>query len=176
LDAIVRWWHAGEEHVVSKYEHRNSFEIVLYVIFVGALWLLLPQYRLIPIILGLLSLPQIIAERRIALIFSPTEVIYRPPLGSPHHVKFEHILEIRNIRVLRHIGGTFSGAAPGVALRILGTETARWWLPFPDRDHILNELSRMAGKPSNEAIEPTDGFGTVNFPTLHLSAVSSPRY
>ena len=144
----MRWWHAGEEHVVTKYENRNLFEILLYVIFIASLWLLLPQkYLFIPVMFALTYVPYVIAERRIAIIFSPTEVIYRPAFRSPRRVKFEHIVEIRKTTVRRFVVGTFAGLEPGVAVRIVGGETIEWNLHLPHPDHILQELGRMAGKP-----------------------------
>ena len=145
---ITRWWHAGEENMITKYENRNFWDVMFQVIFVIALWFLLPQrYTFIPIIFAFTYVPYVITEARIAIIFSPSEVIYRPLLRSPRRIKFEHIVEIRKVSVRRFVAGTFAGFDAGVALRVLGGETVHWRLCIQNPAHVLQQLHRMTGKP-----------------------------
>ena len=144
---INGWWHAGEEEMLAKYENRNVADIVLQMIFVLALWLLLPQqYRIIAILVSMTYVPYVVAERRIAIIFTSEAVVYRPMLRAPQRIKFEHILEIRRVSVRRFVAGTFSGLVPGVALRVLGGETVVWRLYVRDPDDVLQQLQRKTGK------------------------------
>jgi hypothetical protein len=147
---IRHWWYAGEESLVRKYDNkfRNSAEVLAAAGILVALWFVLPQRDLIVVkALALIQIPWLIAERRLAIIFTPTEVIYRPALGSPRSIKFEYIVKIEKTHVPRTIAGSFSGWDRGVALRILGGEVVTWTLRFSDPDDVLQQLSRMTGKP-----------------------------
>jgi hypothetical protein len=100
--------------MLMKYENHRPSDILLQVILVAALWYFLPQkYWNIPVIFGVISIPYVIAEQRIAVMFTDHEVIYRPAFRSPRRIKFEHIAEIRKISVRRYVAGTFSGLDPG---------------------------------------------------------------
>ena len=121
---------------------------VIEIFFIAALWFLIPvQYAIVPKVFALIFIPWIIAEKRIAVVFTRDRVVYRPMLGAPRSIKFEHISEIRKARVPRLVAGNFAGFRQGIALRLLGGETVVWRLPLPEPENIIEQLSRLTGKP-----------------------------
>ncbi len=147
---LIGWWQAGELGILTKYENRRPSDIIVQLVLVAALWYVLPQkYWNIPAIFGVLSIPYVIAEQRIAIMFTNDQVVYRPAFRSPRRVKFEHINEITRVSVRRFVGGTFSGFYPGVQLRLIGGETVIWRLPESGATEALRHLQVMTKTVTN---------------------------
>ena len=145
---IRHWWQAGEEHAVMKYQKQNGSDVLFCLFLIAVLWLILgPNYVGLKAALALMIFAEVVLERRIAILFTNSEVIYRPMLRTPRRIRFEHVVEIRKATVHRRSLGAFVGFEPGVVLRILGGEVLTWPLPFARSDEILQQLARLTGRP-----------------------------
>jgi hypothetical protein len=82
---------------------------------------------------------------RRAIIFTETEVVYRPPLGPPRRIPVASIQRIKRSRVLvpymlRDV------TLAGVNLSLEDGTTLDWPLDFEAPEEILKRLSVLAGK------------------------------
>lgn len=138
--------HGSEGDTVAIYRSRIMVRALLLSI-VGFLVFeyFFPQYTRTILALAALSLPFPLVAVRRAIIFTRTEVIYRPAVGSSRRVVIAQIQWLTKCSMLVSDG---IRAVPQPAIKIVlpsgATET--WPLFFDRPDEILQRLSSMTGK------------------------------
>ena len=87
------WWRAGEETALVVYSKSFRKTILLQCCAFAAFWALpsFRQYFLILLVVAVFALSRTLAEGRRAIIFTKSEVIYRPPLGRLRRVPLSKI-------------------------------------------------------------------------------------
>jgi len=143
------WWHAGAENATSIYPGRWKFAMAVRIVVVAfCLWIpALPGYsKLFPILalsFAAMTVLMLIAERRRAMIFTESTVVYRPLFGKPHIVAFKNVLGLR--RVAASVTGT--DTQRGIAIDLPDGHIESWPLRFDGQAEILEGLSAFSGKP-----------------------------
>jgi hypothetical protein len=146
-----RWLHAGEQGAVVVYSKPFGWRLL----FQGSItvsWLLIPSLHrlpILPIVMGALMLPRTLAEGRRAIIFTQTEIIYRPPFARPCHFTIGCIQRIKRRRVTVY-SGLEPSPVPGVAMTLASGVKELLPLDFKDRAEILRRLSSVTGKAIEE--------------------------
>ena len=116
-------------------------------------WVFMPFFRQYLLLLAALITPRVPAEGRRAIIFTQTEVIYRPPFARPISASIAGVQNIKRSKVLISYG-LKAYSVPGAVLTMANGETVALPLDFKERDEILRRLSAVTGK---EIAEPAKG-------------------
>jgi hypothetical protein len=143
--ALHKWWRAGEEGAVVVYRKHNDVVLILLFVFCcvsgGICWQLFPEYPLLPFIPVVVCAP-IMAGCRIAIIFTPTAVIYRPDFGHPTRILFTGITSMRKVE----IPSNWSKARfPGLLLELSLGQSLPMRLDMPRSNEILDRLRQATG-------------------------------
>jgi hypothetical protein len=145
LASFKAWRRAGEEGALAAY--RKSVRILCLVQLCGiALFVFaFPQLSWTTLGIGALAMCCNFGLGRRAIIFTETEVVYRPPLGPPRRIPVASIQRIKRSRVLvpymlRDV------TLAGVNLSLEDGTTLDWPLDFEAPEEILKRLSVLAGK------------------------------
>jgi hypothetical protein len=134
------WRYAGEEAAVVIYAKSIKKTLLLQCCGFAVFFLAFQQFIWSLVVVAMIVLPRTLAEGRRAIIFTETEVIYRPPLGSPRRVL---IATIRDLVISPVLITYFLRTArrPGVIMTLRDGATEAWPLDFEGRDEILQRLS-----------------------------------
>ena len=90
-------------------------------------------------------LPRTLAEGRRAIIFTNTEVIYRPPFAQSLCTAIAGIQSLKRSKVTLSFG-LRAIRRPGVMLTTMTGETTALPLDFKEREEILQRVSEVTGK------------------------------
>jgi hypothetical protein len=149
LRAFRTWRHAGEESAVVVYSKAFWGQLVYQCCILLAVGAYIPFMRLSLTIIAMLIVPRTLAEGRRAVIFNPTEVIYRPPFARPARAPIEGINTLRRSKVTmfywlrpRRAKGVLIGMADGTKVVLP--------LDFKGPNEILQRLSAATGKAIQE--------------------------
>ncbi len=149
FDYVGSWRHAAEDGAIEVYTKHVTRNLVLQG-FALAAFLYLFRHTFATVIailvIVIIAVPRTLAEARRALIFTSTEIIYRPPLGPPRHVGLKKIESLTRSKVLtsyllRPV------PRPGVVLKLSNGATEAWPLDFEDEGRILERLAVLTEKP-----------------------------
>lgn len=147
LDGFQSWWQAGEETALVVYAKNFRMTLLLQCCAFAA-FCAIPSFRryiLVLLVLTVLTLSRTVAEGRRAIIFTESEVIYRPALARLRRVPFSSIRNLTRTNVT-----VFYLLRPssrlGVTMTLTNGEEEVWPLDFNERDEVLRRLSAATGK------------------------------
>jgi hypothetical protein len=148
------WLHAGEDRAIAIYNKRYRLKFFLTCCILGGAWMFffeMRERRGPIVLLGLTAfwLPRALAEGRRAIVFTNTELVYRPPVGRPIRALIAGIQGIKRSKVARLVGPRPSFTT-GVLLTMANGETIAMPLDFKERGEILQRLSAVTGKSISE--------------------------
>jgi hypothetical protein len=148
------WWHAGEDGAVAVYTRTRGVLVIGLVMAFWAIaaivcWNLFPQYLAIPFAFGVIEFGQAVAAQRMAIIFTPTEVIYRPQISPPIRVPLKAIVSMRRTSLVYTLPLLSFRRYPKPAIALvllLGQETV---IPvdFSASGEIFRRLREATGMP-----------------------------
>jgi hypothetical protein len=143
-----RWWHAGEEGALAVHTRPFRARVLLLCIVIVACWAYFPvmqKYPLCLLLAALLAVPRSVAEGRRAIVFTDTEVRYRPPFAEPWRVRMADIQSLKPFKVTLF---TLSRPhrVPGILLTMSGGESIALPLDFMERDEIVQRITAATGK------------------------------
>src|SRR5437867_3731631 len=102
FDRYRRWRHAGEENAVVMYNYSIGFQLAVAIVGCAILsfslgllsdsQMALHFARIAP---ALLFLVPVLAKRRIAIIFTEHDLIYRSALASPQRIQLRGVCAIK---------------------------------------------------------------------------------
>lgn len=140
-----QWRHAGEENAIAVYHYSISLELALLAGMFALIWLGL---RLVSVqderILILLTLPYLLttlAKRRIAVIFTETDLIVRPALAWPLRVRLQGIQSIRRGPIVVNWECFLrESRVEGMILKLPYNQSVPVRLDLPRADEIVKRL------------------------------------
>jgi hypothetical protein len=152
VDKVKAWRSEGERDVIIVYHHDlTSVIIVLVLVQLPLLFLSLLLFpRALVLMTAVAFVLRTLAEGRRALIFTPSQIMYRPPFGRVEAVAFSNIASTRlcTIFTLFLLRPRLVSA---VELTILNGDTIAMPLDFKDWPAIVNRLVPHTGlKPRRE--------------------------
>ena len=142
------WLHAGEEGALIVYNKHYRVKLLLVCCTLATSWAFLPVMRQCPIgflVIAAFWLPRTLAEGRRAIIFTNTEVIYRPPFAQPLRTAIAGIQSLKRSKVTLSVG-LRAIRGPGVLLTTMTGETTALPLDFKEREEILQRVNAVTGK------------------------------
>jgi hypothetical protein len=140
------WWRAGEDGAIAVYRQNNAIFLI-----VNGLFLLATA----PVMIGfgypaLLAIPlstvaRSIVERRRAIIFTPTELVYRPVFAAPIRAAFSDIVEVKEkgftlTWMLRYL------PVAGLILTLKNGDVQMIPMDFVERSEIVRRLDSGRAK------------------------------
>jgi len=148
-----QWRHAGEEHAIAIYRYSIRGDLVAAVIvslFVGLGFLALADNKILELLSAATFLcltASALAKRRIAVIFTESELIYRPALGSPRRFRLSGIQGISRGRIYvpwELFPLDWGAWRPGIVLKLPYNQSFQMRLDLPRSDEIAKRLSDMS--------------------------------
>jgi hypothetical protein len=149
LPLLSSWWHAGEEGALVVFTKRVLARFLFVSIAFVGFWIFIPLFHQRPLALALLAavaLPRVLVEARRAIIFTETQLIYRPPLAGVRRIPIVGIQGLRSAKVARSYL-LRAAWVPGVLLRMKTGEMVSLPLDLKERHEILQRLSALVGEP-----------------------------
>jgi len=139
----MKWRHAGETGSLAVYSKKIAALITVHGILILIFWVLAMRLgrarELVTYILLAVFGPRTIIEGRRAIIFTPTEVIYRPAFASPLHVPLQCIVSVR-ANLLLDLFLLRPRYLSGVALTLTSGDTVKFPVDFKEQSEILRRL------------------------------------
>jgi hypothetical protein len=145
LGRFQSWRHAGEEGALAMYCKSVGGMCLLLVGGFAVFAFVFPQFIWTIVGIGAAALCYAFAMGRKAIIFTETEVRYRPIFARPRRVPIAKIQVLKRARVLELILWR-PVPRPGVILTLADGTTEAWPLDFEGPGEILQRLSALAGK------------------------------
>ena len=145
FSALRSWVHAGEDGAVVIYPHRNESWMGWVLAWAG-LFVILINYPTLWRTCFALTALNLIFQRRRALIFSKTEVVYRPALGPPRRVLLTQIISIHSSTVAIATVFLRELHVPGVVLELSNGERCAFPLEARNPREALERLREATGK------------------------------
>lgn len=146
ITSLVSWRHAGEEGAIAIFRKRVGVIFALQVAALAALvFSIFPQLTWVVVAIAVLALSTTLANGRRAIIFTETEVRYRPPLGSTRPVLISEIRGLtRSCVLIPYL--IRSVLRPGVSITLANGATEVWPLDIEQPEEVLRRLSVVARK------------------------------
>jgi hypothetical protein len=107
LNAFQSWRHAGEDSALVVYARPYRLRLLILCCMFVAFWKLFPllhQYPAVLPVMAAYAFPRVLAEGRRAIIFTKSDVIYRPPFGHPWRAPIADIANLKGSRAILSVG------------------------------------------------------------------------
>src|SRR5438128_1914574 len=137
---MLSWRHQGEEDANAVYNLGISGTLLLQIASVTALKLSTSD-SLIWMFFAVLTIPYTIAARRRAIIFTATEVIYRPALISLRRAKFSEITALKMTSTAIPFGLIAAIPVRGISMVFSTGRAIAFPLDLKKRSEVLQRLS-----------------------------------
>ena len=146
FSAFWRWRHAGEEAATAIYSNQIAARAAAEFLVLGVMWAVL-RVRYHDFGFGIAAVLLVwgnIGERRRAIVFTTSEVVYRPAYGPPVRVPFGKIVTLKAVRVARSFGisGIF---VSGLRLSLTNGETRVIATDFTNWQEIHQRIAEATG-------------------------------
>jgi len=154
-----RWRHAGEENAVVVYNYSIGVELIAAVVVSAVLAVVLGFIALdddgsfltrLPLLLAFLYSIPVLAKRRIAIIFTQHDLIYRPAFAS-QRIPLRGVTAIKKSMVnVPWPWEPFAnhGRVEGVLIELPYGQSFGLRLDLPNSEQIIQRLSSGAGIPA----------------------------
>jgi hypothetical protein len=142
--------HAGEEDAIAIYNYSIGLQFLNAAAICALLWPVLGMFAadfadFIRIEFLVLFLVPVLPKRRIAIIFTEHELIYRPAIASPLRIRLHGVQAIRRGKV--NVPWNPGWQVEGAVLELHYAQSFALRLDFPDSERIVQRLSYVTGVP-----------------------------
>lgn len=150
MNSAADWLHAGEGNAMVVYRKRLLLRLLyqaIGMVLVSFFPVLYGNRPIILVVVAIVGFPRQLFEGRRAVIFTPTELIYRPAFGAPRRIPLASIAHLRCRKVVTPFNLQVH-PVPGVILTLKNGKVEAVPLDFKERPEIIQRLEALTRSPA----------------------------